>query len=185
MTEKSDTIMRLLLPEASYLDHPVRKNILYDNSLRLERIEKGRREMMSVGLAMTEKDKVLEAVLSDIERMEKERLIAGDVAQKIKTNIRLHFNREEERDNCKHILTNSSPRFMDYLRSHYPELTEGDIKMACYIQAGMTAKQIANMLLIQPSSVKMNRHRLRSRLHLSPEESLEGALTRIVCQLES
>ena len=284
MTEKSDSIMRLLLPEASYLDHPVRKNILYDNSLRLERIgetdsalaltrqlmayddsmanvvgknefikaesrqqiaryaekasrdklekklmaviaiaglslvaliiyiilnsrikrekrrkdeaeseskrrqqlmEKGRREMMSVGLAMTEKDKVLEAVLSDIERMEKERLIAGDVAQKIKTNIRLHFNREEERDNCRHILTNSSPRFMDYLRSHYPELTEGDIKMACYIQAGMTAKQIANMLLIQPSSVKMYRHRLRSRLHLSPEVSLEGALTRIVCQLES
>ena len=284
MTEKSDSIMRLLLPEASYLDHPVRKNILYDNSLRLERIgetdsalaltrqlmayddsmanvvgknefikaesrqqiaryaekasrdklekklmaviaiaglslvaliiyiilnsrikrekrrkdeaeseskrrqqlmEKGRREMMSVGLAMTEKDKVLEAVLSDIERMEKERLIAGDVAQKIKTNIRLHFNREEERDNCRHILTNSSPRFMDYLRSHYPELTEGDIKMACYIQAGMTAKQIANMLLIQPSSVKMNRHRLRSRPHLSPEVSLEGALTRIVCQLES
>lgn len=283
MVDKSDSIMSLLLPEASYMAHPVRKNILYDNSLRLERIgeidsalaltrmlmeyddsvsrvvsknefikaesrqqieryaekasqdklekklmagigiaglllvaliiyimlnsrikrekrrkdeveseskrrqqlmEKGRREMVSVGLAMTEKDKVLEAVLSDIERMEKERLIAGDVAQKIKTNIRLHFSREEERDNYRHILTNSSPRFMDYLRSHYPELTEGDIKMACYIQAGMTAKQIANMLLIQPASVKMNRHRLRSRLHLSSEESLEGALTRIVCQLE-
>lgn len=152
---------------------------------RQQLMEKGRREMMSAGLAMTEKDKLLQTVLADIEQMEKERIIAGDVAQKIKTDIRLHFNREEERDNCEHILTNSSPLFVDYLRNHYPELTEGDIKMACYIQAGMTAKQIANMLLIQPASVKMNRHRLRRRLHLSSEESLESVLTRIVCQLES
>lgn len=284
MRDKSDSIMRILLPMTAGMRHPVKKNILYDNSIRLERIgetdsalaltrilmayedsvsgvvnknefikaesrqqiamyaekarqdgiekklmaviaiagvllvaliiyiilnsrlkaerrrkdeadlelrrrqqlmEKGRREMMSAGLAMTEKDKLLQTVLGDIEQMEKERIIAGDVAQKIKTDIRLHFNREEERDNCEHILTNSSPLFVDYLRNHYPELTEGDIKMACYIQAGMTAKQIANMLLIQPASVKMNRHRLRSRLHLSSEESLEGALTRIVCQLES
>lgn len=35
------------------------------------------------------------------------------------------------------------------------------------------------MLLIQPASVKMNRHRLRERMNLSADETLEDILREI------
>ncbi|MDE7343980.1 MAG: hypothetical protein K2N19_08205, partial [Muribaculaceae bacterium] len=60
-----------------------------------------------------------------------------------------------------------------------PEVTEGDIRLAIYIRAGLTTKQISRMLLLQPDSVKKNRQRLRRHLHLDSAVSLEDFLRSI------
>ncbi len=59
---------------------------------------------------------------------------------------------------------------------NHPALTEGDVRLAVYIRAGLTSKQIAQMLLLQPDSVKKNRQRLRRRMNLTSSESLEEVL---------
>lgn len=54
------------------------------------------------------------------------------------------------------------------------------VELAVYIRAGLETKQIARMLMLQPGSVKMNRHRLRERMGLGPDERLEEVLSRLV-----
>lgn len=83
---------------------------------------------------------------------------------------------EESWRNFSLLFSNAHPGFITALTSQYPELTKGEVRMACYILAGMETKQIAQMLNINPSSVAKNRHRLRSKLRLEPGQDIETFL---------
>lgn len=141
--------------------------------------EMNRRETTSICFEMTEKNKVLQSVLKSIEDMEHDGRITRNEARKLDSIISSHLNRQSDWEDFRKIYTMVSPGFTDNLRRTFPELTEGDLKMAVYIYAGMDTKQIANMLNIRPSSVKMNRHRLRERMHLAPHDNLEEILGKL------
>ena len=68
------------------------------------------------------------------------------------------------------------PSFAGKLKSAWPSRSEGDIRLATYIRIGLPSKQIARMLHLQPDSVRKNRQRLRHRMGLAPDESLEDRL---------
>lgn len=70
------------------------------------------------------------------------------------------------------LFSNAHPGFISKLTALYPELTTGDVRMACYIMAGVEPKQIARALNITPASVTKNRHRLRARLQLHPDRDI-------------
>lgn len=142
-------------------------------------VERGNRELTSIGLVMTEKDNVLQTLMERISDMEHKQRITREEARYLDSTIRLHRGRQQEWEHFKEIYTELSTDFPDRLRTTYPDLTEGDIKMAMYIRVGMNSRQIANMLNIRPESVKMNRIRLRKRMHLSPDDSLEEVLSRV------
>ena len=57
----------------------------------------------------------------------------------------------------------------------YRHITEGELRLCAYIRTGMENKHIAQMLSLQPESVKKNRYRLRQKLNLG-KESLEDFL---------
>lgn len=69
--------------------------------------------------------------------------------------------------------------FHKRLKADYPELTEGDLRLATYIKVGMQGKQIARMLMLQPDTIRKNRQKLRRHLRLESEESLEDFLRTI------
>lgn len=58
-------------------------------------------------------------------------------------------------------------------------MSEGQVKLASYILMVMTNRQIANMLGVEQSSVVKSRYRLRAKLKLNKETSLEDALRAI------
>lgn len=68
------------------------------------------------------------------------------------------------------------PQFMRRLKADFPMLTESQLKHAAFITMGMTSKQIAAALNIEYESVKKSRTRLRQRMGLSVDESLEDRL---------
>lgn len=142
-------------------------------------LERGQRELVSSTLAITEKDKVLQSILDDVEKMEREGRLETEEARKIDSNIRIHLSSKQEWEQFKTAFDKVSPMFMRNLRETYPELTEGDIRMAVYVKLGLNSKQIARLLMITPGSVKLKRHRLREHMGLSPEASLEDTLRRI------
>lgn len=74
------------------------------------------------------------------------------------------------------LFSNAHPGFISTLTSRYPDLTRGEVRMACYILAGMETKQIARALNITPGSVTKSRHRLRTRLRLAPDQDIAAFL---------
>lgn len=142
-------------------------------------LERERRELVSSATIMKEKDNVLDAVLHDIESMENEGKLGHQERLQIERLVRTHISGKQERDSFREVFDRSDPDFSRKLREHYPSLSEGDVRLASYIRIGMQSKQIARMLMIQPDSIKKNRQRLRHRMGLGADESLEEVLSRI------
>jgi DNA-binding CsgD family transcriptional regulator len=62
--------------------------------------------------------------------------------------------------------------FLKRLKSQYPDLTQGDLKLCAYLRLNLTSKEIAPLLNISTRSLEVRRYRLRKRLNLDTEENL-------------
>lgn len=62
------------------------------------------------------------------------------------------------------------------LKKNFPDLSANDLRLCAYIKIGLSSKEIADILNIQPSSAYISRSRLRKKLQLKAEEDLYGFL---------
>lgn len=142
-------------------------------------LEANQRKAVSTSLVMTEKDNMLESILEQINVMDADEKTRETQLRHLQQDIRLHLSGRQEWNDFQHIFEEVHPSFAATLKSRWPELSEGDIRLATYIKIGLTTKQIARMLLLQPDSVKKNRQRLRRRMGLSPEIVLEDLIREV------
>ena len=142
-------------------------------------LEKERRSLVSSALVMEEKDNVLKSVLSDIHKMESEGKLKPEETRHLEQNVKMHLSGRQDWDHFRELFDKVHPMFHKRLKADYPELTEGDLRLATYIKVGMQGKQIARMLMLQPDTIRKNRQKLRRHLRLESEESLEDFLRTI------
>ncbi len=135
-----------------------------------------RRRVVAQELAMTEKDNVLQEVLDNLDSLKDKGIISDNICHELENSIKLHLSGRQNWDYFITVFNKVCPAFVNTLMLNHPALTEGDVRLAVYIRAGLTSKQIAQMLLLQPDSVKKNRQRLRRRMNLTSSESLEELL---------
>lgn len=63
-------------------------------------------------------------------------------------------------------------QFLKRLKTEYPDLTPGDLRLAAYLKMNLTSKEIAPLLNISIRSVENKRYRLRKKLNLAEEDNL-------------
>lgn len=71
----------------------------------------------------------------------------------------------------------------DYIAKTYPALTEDDRKFCCLHYAGFSAQEIAILLNVRLDSIYKKRNRIRQRLHLESDVSLEDFLEELRIKL--
>lgn len=91
-------------------------------------------------------------------------------------DIKLQLAGAKSHEAFKTTFENIHPEFYQKLKQMSSRLTEYDIRLCSYIVVGLDNKQIAQILNVQPQSVKKSRTRLRKKLSLLHEESLEHFL---------
>lgn len=64
------------------------------------------------------------------------------------------------------------PEFFAGLQQRCPALTPGELKHCAYLKLNLTNKDIANLLNIEPGSVKISHYRIKKKLELPEAESL-------------
>lgn len=79
----------------------------------------------------------------------------------------------------KSLFEKIHPGFFIKLKEKFPDITVAEQRMAALIRLHLTTKQMASMLGISIDSVHKTRQRLRQRLQLSTESSLEEIMTAI------
>lgn len=105
---------------------------------QLER-ERESRKLVTASLSMAEKDNAMQTVLTDVGRMKREGAGSSDLRM-IEQTIRMHLNNKDEMENIAALFEKVHPDFVRRLKARYPGVSEGDIRLAVYINVGMTTK---------------------------------------------
>ncbi len=69
--------------------------------------------------------------------------------------------------------------FFQRLKNEYSQLSSNDLRLCAYLKLGFNSKEIADFMNIQPSSVYINRSRLRKKLDLNTEQDLHEFLNSV------
>ena len=90
----------------------------------------------------------------------------------------IDFDRYQDEDwqNFKSYFNQVHPNFETKLKADHPDMTVNDIKLAALIRMNLTTKQIATINNVSILAVKKARYRLRKKLNISEDESLEDLL---------
>ena len=63
-------------------------------------------------------------------------------------------------------------QFLKRLTDHYPDLSQGDLKLAAYLRMNLSTKEIAQLLNITQRSVELKRYRLRKKLAIDTDTNI-------------
>lgn len=164
----------------------MRNNIL-SNSLTEEikktdyqktQIEASERKIAAAGLQIAEKDKILNEIkkIIDNDYPIKEKVLRLNlyVAEILESS-----SFEKSWAEAKTHFETMHPNFFVHLKSNCPDMTENEMRLCMYIYMGMRAKEIANLLKVTPGAINISRYRIRKKLNLQSEDSLEDYLRKI------
>lgn len=132
--------------------------------------------LSACALAIDEKDRIIESLVKTVDKMQSDGKIAPPEARELTANVRRSLSNTLERETFTQLHKKLHPEFIHRLKKDYPMLTESQLRHAAYIAMGLSSKQIAQVLNIEYESVKKSRTRLRNRMALPPEASLEDTL---------
>ena len=133
-------------------------------------------EISSSVLLVSNKNDVLQHI-SDIT---KEYYDAGkipiDYVNRINSAVGDSLKADDDWDRFKLHFESVHPGFFTKLKERYSELTENDLRLCAYLRIGLRPKEIATMLTVSPASINTARYRMRKKLNLAKDESLDDLI---------
>ena len=140
---------------------------LNQEKLRLE-ISQKNRELSSLALQMASKTEFINEIKSKIDTVGVDKIIR---------EIETEFNSDLEWEAFRLRFEEVHPSFFKLLKKQFSDLTSGELKLCALLQLNLTTKEIANINNITTAAVDKSRNRLRKKLGLAPEESLNNFLS--------
>ena len=159
-------------------EHEIKIQLL-EKEKQEETIEVKKREITSYSLLLSNKNHILKQIddlNTFIYNCEKEPI---EVSLKIKEVIKNNFNVDEEWKDFKCHFEEVHPSFFDKLKNFAGNLTEENLRLCAYFKIGMSTKQIAQILNIEPRSVFKSRTRLKKKLGLEKSIDLDSFIRNI------
>lgn len=136
-------------------------------------------EISSSTLLLANKNEVLQQISGITKKYSEEGKIPQEYVKQVNDVIGDSLKNDDEWQRFKLHFDSVHPDFFVKLKATSSELTENDLRLCAYINIGMRAKQIAEMLSVSPDSVNSNRYRLRKKLHLEKGQSLDDFIRKI------
>ena len=141
-----------------------------------EKLQRNKQSILAQAKVMEESDRLVDEMCSKIFELRSCHKISDESADSLERILRLHKSNEDNRQGFLKVQQELDSRFMSRLKEDFPTLSEGQLRLASLIAAGVDNRQIGCILNIEQSSVHKSRYRLRSRLGLSSDQSLEDFL---------
>jgi tetratricopeptide (TPR) repeat protein len=151
--------------------------------LRIENAENDLRikgnEQVSHVLALEQKNELLGVINSRIKEM---RINTGSIDENalntILSSIKMQPKKEDESNLFNQKFTSLHPAFFETLRAKHPELTKSELRFCAYLKLNLDRTQVANIHNITTEAIRKTRYRVRKKLGLSPEASLEDYISK-------
>jgi DNA-binding response OmpR family regulator/DNA-binding CsgD family transcriptional regulator len=132
-----------------------------------------RKELNAHLLLLAHKNKVLVGI--------KQQCLEKDVdtkarLQKIARHVGQLISEDDYWGEFMEKFNQTDPQFVKSLLAKYSNLSKGEVRMCALIRFGMESKDIMNLLNISAEGVKKSRYRIRKKMELQKEDSLDKQL---------
>ncbi|QDK77674.1 hypothetical protein EXU85_03320 [Spirosoma sp. KCTC 42546] len=146
--------------------------------LQKEQLEQGliqkSEELANSTMALIQKNELLVQLKEELNRVKNRSgsRLPGDDFQRINTLIDTNISSEQDWKLFESNFNKVHEQFLKHLLEKYPDLGQGDLKLAAYLRMNLSTKEIAQLLNITSRSVELKRYRLRKKLNLEADMNL-------------
>ncbi len=128
------------------------------------------REITSINLQLLAKNKIMTDISRVLDRKNKS---VSAIEKDLKSIVFQNQNQEKEWEQFKEVFEKIHPGFFDTIKERYPQLSATDLRICAYIKIRMSLNETANLLNITLQSLHTSRYRIRKKLKLGSEISLD------------
>ena len=147
-----------------------------EQELLQERQDRLQKEVLAGNLQVEQKNELLQTVQDKLATQPESGMLKKQIQRILKENQRM----DEDFEQAKASLTNIPPEFFNRLQqAANNKLTRLDLKHCSYILMGLSNKEIANRLGVDPKSIIMARYRIKQKLNLEKDDSLDLLIQRL------
>lgn len=156
--------------------------------VELEKEEQQRLKAEQQVLALQQEKLQNEVMVSQLHLQHKNEVL-HQLKEKLNNDQTLNINQiirdqnllDSDFEKTKFQIQELHPNFFNVLSEKAAQkLTPLDIKYCAYFYIGLETKQVANLLHVQPKSVRMTKYRLKQKFELGKESDLIGFLKEII-----
>ncbi|MEY8759334.1 helix-turn-helix transcriptional regulator [Chryseobacterium tongliaoense] len=141
-----------------------------EQELLQERQDRLQKELLAGNLQVEQKNELLQTMRDKLANQPESGMLKNQMERILKEDLRM----DEDFEHAKISLTNIHPEFFSRLQAlANNRLTRLDLKHCSYILMGFSNKEIANRLSVDPKSILMARYRIKQKLNLEKEDSLD------------
>lgn len=142
--------------------------------LQQKSIEQKSHELTSAAMLIAGKNEVFEKLKKLAEKIKpKQKEEDAELVKEIITEIDRQTDMESQWDQFKQRFESVHKSFFDKLRKKNGQLTQNDLQLCTYVKMNLTTKEIARLMNIAPDSVNTHRYRLRKKIKLAENETLD------------
>lgn len=137
-----------------------------------------KKELTTHAMHLAKKSEVLENVKQKAKELKKLENGERSYQQLIQT---INFDQQDDKnwENFTQYFEQVHKDFSKTVQIKYPEVTKNELRLMALLKMNLSSKEIATILNISSDGVKKARQRLRKKMQLSPEESLESTVLSI------
>ena len=130
-------------------------------------IENKNREIAIATMSTVKRNEFLNKVIYELKELDPHPKI--DILTKM---INKNINGNEDWEFFEKAFNNADKDFLKNIKELHPSLTHNDLKLCAFLRLNLLSKEIAPLLNISTRSVEVKRYRLRKKLNLSRNQSI-------------
>lgn len=146
--------------------------------LQKEQLEQGliqkSEELANSTMSLIQKNELLVQLREELNRLKSRanNRLSGDEFHRITMLIDNNISSEQDWQLFEANFNKVHEQFLKHLIENYPDLSQGDLKLAAYLRMNLSTKEIAQLLNITHRSVELKRYRLRKKLDIDGDTNL-------------
>lgn len=147
-----------------------------EQELLQERQDRLQKELLAGNLQVEQKNELLQTMRDKLAAQPESGGLKNQMERMLKNDLRM----DEDFEDIKTRLADIHPDFFNRLQQLADhKLTRLDLKHCSYILMGLSNKEIASRLGVDPKSILMARYRIKQKLKLEKEDNLDLAIQRL------
>jgi len=157
-----------------YVKEQEHKNLILSEKSRVDtELKNATLELLYFTENLTQKNELIEEFKAKIEHLQNVNKADTDSLGRL---LNEHIMTDEKWENFKKLFTKVHTTFFNNLRQKYPVLTATDTRMLSLVKLQLGNNEMANMLGVTIEGVKKSKQRLRKKMELDKDDSLENVV---------
>jgi len=178
--EKESELSKLKIDQVEQQNHHLQEVLFAEEEIRrlqIQSLEQKNHELTSATMLIANKNEIFEKLKKLASEIEDKPLNGNrEIVKSIFREIERQTDIESQWDQFKIHFESVHKSFFTKLHKNNPALTQTDLQLCAYIKLNMATKEISKLMNITPESVNTHRYRLRKKIKLQAEETLDDFL---------